>query len=55
MGNKECKESSEISNETVLSHEEHRCLQRMFKSICHDHSLCNKEDLRVSYEWWRYD
>ena len=52
MGNRKCKERSEISDETVLSHEERHCLQRMFKSLSHDHSACSKEDLRVS---WHYD
>jgi hypothetical protein len=55
MGNSKCKERSEITNEAVLSHEERHCLHRMFKSICHDHPACNKEDLRVSFKLWYYD
>ncbi|PNF39974.1 hypothetical protein B7P43_G15965 [Cryptotermes secundus] len=51
MGNRKCKERSEISDEAVLSHEERHCLQRMFKSLCHDHSACSKEDLR---EHWQH-
>jgi hypothetical protein len=48
MGNCKCKRGSEISEQTVLSHEERHCLHLLFKSMCHNHSACYKEDLRVS-------
>jgi hypothetical protein len=55
MGNSKSKDRAEISKEMALSPEEHHVVQRMFRSICHDHSTCNKEDLRVSFKLRHYE
>jgi hypothetical protein len=55
MGNNKCKGGPEVSKQTVLSHEEQHCLRVLFHDMCHDHSACRKEHLRVSGKLWHYD
>jgi hypothetical protein len=52
MGNSQRKGGPEVSKQTGLSHEEQQYLRVLFDDICHNHSACHKEDLRVSGKLW---
>ena len=55
MGNNKSKGGQEVSEQTLLSHEEQHCSRVLFHDICRDHSACHKEDLKVSGKLWYYD
>jgi hypothetical protein len=55
MGNSNGKGGPEVSKQLLLSHEEQQRLRVLFHDMCHDHSACYKEDLRVSGKLRYYD